>query len=356
MGSVSLHRFGMRAWLSALLALGVLLGTTSCGLFRDSVNASPELRWFLFSKFGAPRMCPEMLKRGTPLKLAANANGIGRFFPERCSHQINDAAQTVTLAFSGTGFAWTPVAGRVGFAVSATIDYRMDFFMAEDATYVWAKPARIVYGPDFRMGAIENKLVDWAAQGPAGYMVATFGSQIVEGQLSSGFTVVHTDEGDEFALGQLMPPARPSKFFQSGGGRTLLERDTTEVRVDQMDLVGPLDVPSDGQALFLRFQVTGPALDVLVIRRGAGDLWRNGLQLGAGLAPPPETPLSAFALQPGQEARQRIPLPPGQYYVVLDNSARMGSINPPWSPLGIVGGNSAVVAYAAEVGEADSEF
>jgi hypothetical protein len=347
-----LARKGVALGLSALLALG----SSGCGLFRGSVNASPELRWFLFSNFGAQRMCPEMLKRGAPLKLAGAGNVIGRFFPERCSTQINDGAQTVTLAFSGTGFAWTPVAGRMGFAVSATIEYRMDFFMGEDATYVWAKPARIVYGPDFRMGAIENKLVDFAAQGPAGYMVSTFGSQIVEGQLSNGFTVVHSDDGDEFAIGLLSPPARPQKFFAGGGGRTMLEHDTTEVRVDQMDLIGPLDVPSSGQALFLRFQVTGPAVDALVIRRGAGDLWRSGLQLGADLAPPPEAPLSSFTLQPGQEARQIVPVPQGQYYVVLDNSQRMGSVNPPWSPLGIVGGNAAVVAYAAEVGSASSGF
>jgi hypothetical protein len=128
------------------------------------------------------------------------------------------------------------------------------------------------------------------------------------------------------------------------------------VRVDQMDLVGPLEVTDSSQALFLRFQVTGPALDVMVIRRGAGDLWRNGLQLGAVLAAPPEAPLAAFTLQPGQESRQRLPLPPGQYYVVLDNSARMGSVNPPWTPLGIMGGSAAVVAYSAEVGDADEQF
>jgi hypothetical protein len=345
-----------RALKLAVLGALSLLGATGCGLFRGSVNASPELRWFLFSNFGAQRMCPEMLKRGAPLKLGAQGNVIGRFFPERCSHQVNDAAQTITLAFSGTGFAWTPVAGRVGFAVSATIDYRMDFFMGEDLTYIWARPARIAYGPDFRMGAIENPLVDWAAQGPAGYMVSTFGSQIVEGQLSSGFTVVHSDEGDEFSIGLLSPPARPTKYFASSGGRVVLERDNTEVRVDQVDLIGPLEVPDSGQALFLRFQVTGPALDVLVIRRGAGDLWRSGLQLGAPLSAPPEAPLAMFTLQPGQEARQRLPLPAGQYYVVLDNSSRMGAVNPPWSPLGIVGGSSAAVAYSAEVGDADEQF
>jgi hypothetical protein len=342
-------------WLALGTAL-LALFMTSCGLFKGPVNASPQLRWFLFSNFGAQRMCPEMLKRGAPLKLAATGNAIGRFFPERCSHQLNEAAQTVTLAFSGTGFAYTPIAGRVGFAVSATIEYRMDFFMAEEATYVWARPARIVYGPDFRMGAIENKLVNWAAQGPAGYMVSTFGSQIVEGQLSNGFTVVHTDEGDEFSIGILTPPMRPHKYFHGGSGRMALERDTTEVRTDQVDLIGPLEVPSSEQALFLRFQVTGPALDVMVLRRGAGDLWRNGLQLGAELAPPSEAPVSAFTLQPGQESRQRIPLPPGQYYVVVDNSARMGTVNPPWSPLGVLGGSAAVVAYSAELGDADEEF
>lgn len=350
-----LSRFAQRVGALGLCAL-LGLGNGGCGLFRDSVNASPELRWFLFSSFGAQRMCPEMLKRGAPLKLTGNGNAIGRFFPERCSAIVNDGPRTITLAFSGTGFAWTPLAGRVGFAVSATVDYRMDFFMEEEATYVWAKPSRIAYGPDFRMGAIENKVVDWAAQGPAGYMVSTFGSQIVEGQLSNGFTVVHTEAGDEFSIGILTPPARPQRFFAAGGGRTTLERDTTEIRVDQMDLVGPLEVPSSGQALFLRFQVTGPAVDALIIRRGAGDLWRSGLQLGAELAPPPEAPLSAFTLQPGQEAKQVVPLPPGQYYLVLDNSQRMGAVNPPWSPLGIVGGNAAVVAYAAEVGSSSSGF
>jgi hypothetical protein len=352
-----MRRSGRFRWLLPLATLMVLLATPGCGLFRGSVNASPELRWFLFSNFGAQRMCPEMLKRGAPLKLVGNGNAIGRFFPERCTTQVNDAAQTVTLAFEGTGFAWTPIAGRVGFAVSATIEYRMDFFLGEEATWVWAKPARIVYGPDFRMGAIENKVVDWAAQGPGGYMVSTFGSQIVQGQLASGFTVVHTDDqGDEFSIGILAPPARPRSYFAAGSGRTSLERETTEVRVDQMDLVGPLEVPSGGQALFLRFQVTGPAVDAMIIRRGAGDLWRSSLQLGANLAAPPEAPLSSFTLQPGQEARQIVPLPQGQYYLVLDNSARMGAVNPPWSPLGIVGGNSAVVAYAAEVGAASATF
>src|SRR5688572_11512392 len=94
------RRLGVWLVLAALL----LTLVSGCGLFRGSVNASPELRWFLFSNFGAQRMCPEMLKRGASLKLVHNGSAIGRFFPERCSTQVNDGVQTVTLAFSGTGF------------------------------------------------------------------------------------------------------------------------------------------------------------------------------------------------------------------------------------------------------------
>jgi hypothetical protein len=34
----------------------------------------------------------------------------------------------------------------------------------------------------------------------------------------------------------------------------------------------------------------------------------------------------------------------------------MGTVNPPWTPLGIMGGSAAVVAYSAEVGDADAQF
>ncbi|HEY4156609.1 MAG TPA: hypothetical protein VGM29_00875 [Polyangiaceae bacterium] len=339
------------------LLLVLLLGV-GCPCIRGPVNASPGLRWWLFSNFGAQRMCPEMLKRGAPLKLTPGGNIIGRFFPEQCTSAVNDQAQTVTISFAGTGFAWTPIAGRVGFSVTASVEYSMDFYMSEDdGIYIWARAARIPYGPDFKMGAIENKLVNWAAQGPVGYMASTFGSQIVQSQIASGFTVIHGDDGDEFSLGQLQPPQHPPKPFNiSKGGRIMLVNDTTEVHSEQLDLLGPFEVSDKGQALFMRFRDTGPTLDVLILRRGAGDLWRSGLQLGAALAPPPEAPVLQFPLVSGNEQRQKVPLPPGQYYVVLDNSSAVGSVKPPWNPLGVMGGNVAVVAHVVELGDADDDF
>lgn len=334
----------------ALLGLVLLLGS-GCGLFRGTVNSSPSLRWWLFSNFGAQRLCPEMLKRSTPLRLTNGGNAVGRFFPEQCATHVNDTTQTVTLEFSGTGYAWTPVGGRVGFWAGAAIDYRMDFFLDEDSTYVWAVPARIIRGPDFKMGSIEYKLANWASQGPAGYMLNTFGAQLMQSQLAGGFTVVHSDSGDEFALGRLSPPQHPPKPFTQGKERYAFANEVTEVKSEQVDFLGPFEVVENDQAIFLRMRVTGPSVDVLLITRSSGDVWRNSLQIGAPLAPPSDPVISSWVVSPGIEQQQALRVPPGQYYAVVDNSSRVGTVNPPWSPLGVLGGNTAVVAYVAELGD-----
>ncbi len=340
-------------------SLSIALASTSglllaaCGLFNGPINASPGLRWWLFSNFGAQRLCPEMLKKSASLRLSAGGNAIGRFFPEQCRTQVNDAARTVTLDFSGTGYAWTPIAGRVGFWAGASVDYRMDFFLGDDAVYIWALTARIARGPEFKMGAVEYKLANFAAQGPGGYLLNTFGSQLMQSQLAAGFTVVHTDKGDDFALGHLSPPQRPPTPFVHGRDRFVFANEITEVRSEQIDFLGPFEVPDNDHALFLRTHVTGPAIDVLLVTRSSGDVWRNSLQLGAPLGPPAVPPISSWSVQPGGEQEQMLRVPPGQYYAVIDNSSRIGSVRPPWSPLGVVGGNTAVVAYMAELGEVD---
>jgi hypothetical protein len=214
-----------------------------------------------------------------------------------------------------------------------------------------------VYGPEFKIGSVENKVVDWAARSPAGYLASNFGGQIVQGQLSDGFTVVHTDDGDEFTLGILQPPARPKRpIATSHGDRYVFANEATDVRYDQIDLLGPFEVASSDQALFLRMRVNGPPVDVFVIHRGTGDLWREGLQQGQRLGPPPQPPITGFVVQPGQEMKQRVKLPPSQYYVVIDNSSRMGAVSPPWNPMAALGtANMASVAYSAELGEDDDE-
>ena len=340
-----------------LRLLGLLLLATigvGCPCVRGAVNASPGLRWWLFSNFGAQRVCPEMMKRSAPLKLDPNGNTIGRFFPSACRHSVDDQREKVTIHFEGTGYAWTPFAGRIGFSAQAAVEYSFDFRMEEEAVYVYATNPRAVFGPEFRVASVENKVVDWATRTPAGYMVNTFGSQIVLSKLTSGFTVVHTDDGDEFTLGQLRPPARPKKPFDTkGDDRYVFANETTELRNNQVDFLGPFEVADDDQALFLRFRVNGPPVDVLVFHRGTADLWRDALQRGAPLGLPPQPPIRGFPVQPGREQTQKIKLRKGQYVAVIDNSNRVGVVSPPWNPLSVVGGNAAVVSYVAELGEAD---
>lgn len=335
-----------------LFAAVVALAFVGCPCMREPVNASPSLRWWLFSNFGANRLCPEMLQRSAPLRVAPNPNVTGRLFPEQCQAVVNDASQTITLSFSAAGLVWTPIAGRVAFSVAASIEYKMDFFMAEDAVYIWARPARVVTEPVFQVTAVEWPLLDRAAQGPLGYIANGLGGQIVSGQLASGFTVVHADDGDSFALGQLSPPMRPPRAFAGASGRRMLASEVTDVHQDQIDFLGPFVVEAAEQALYVQFNVTGPAVDLLLIPRGTGDLWRRGLALGTPLGPPPQAPFFTLPVVPGQALVQRFPLPAGHYFLVVDHSARMGVTNPPFSPFGVVGGNTATVSYAVELGEA----
>ena len=336
----------------ALLLVAVL--GAGCPCLRGVVNASPGLRWWLFSNFGASRMCPEMLKRGAALRLSPDGNAIGRFFPSQCQHFVDDAQRTITVRFSGTGYAWTPIAARVGFSCEAAVEYRADFQMTEDAVYVWAKTNRIVDGPRFAIGSVEHKVVDWATKTPVGYLANTFGSQIVSSQLSSGFTVVRTDQGDDFSLGILMPPQRPKHPFRvEDDERFIFANETTEIRNGQVDFLGPFEVADTDQALFFRFSLQGLAVDGLLVPRPAGDSWREGLQRGAPLGPPPSPPLNSIVVRPGMEQRERFRVPPGQYYLVIDNSVRVGTVGPPWNPLSVIGGNAAVLSYSAELGDVD---
>lgn len=341
---------GVAGW-AVLVGLAASLG---CFLFRDAVNQSPAIRWWLFSNFGASRFCPELLRRSAPLRLTSNGNVVGRMFPTGCAHRVDDARQTLTLEFSGTGYAWTPLAGRVGFSARAGVEYRPDFSLQEDATYVWARTQRLLFPTEFRVGSIENKLVDWAQhQSPIGYLANLFGSQIASGQLSSGFTVVRTEDGDAFTLGLLQPPERPPAPFGAGGDdRLLVASETTETRPEQVDFIGPVIVTEANQQAFFKYRATGPAAEVLVFSRRDADLWRERLQTGAPLDAPPVPPLLGFPLTPGSEREQRLPLPPGQYVLVIDHATRVGAVRPPYNPLNALGANALVLAYRLEIGEA----
>ena len=82
-----------------MLVLSLAFGGAGCPCVNSAVNASPELRWWLFSNFGASKLCPEMLKRGVPLKLPQLGNAsVGRFFPNQCFVQVDETKKAVKTA------------------------------------------------------------------------------------------------------------------------------------------------------------------------------------------------------------------------------------------------------------------
>jgi hypothetical protein len=333
----------------------LLAGTTSCLPFlRGRVNDSPAIRWWLFSEYGAREVCPELLKRGAPLRFGGSGPSVGRFFPNRCHAQINQATHTMTLHFGGTGYAWTPIAGRIGFAASASVEYAPDFFLERDAIYVWGRTSRLVTPPVFELGSVEYKAVDWATRGtPLGYLAESFGQELGAGVLSQGFTVVRTRKGDDFTLGLLTPPARPVRpFATKRGKRATLANESAQVQAQQVDFLGPFEVVKGDQTLFMRFRHEGgPDLEAILYPQGPADVWREGLQLGAPLAPPPVAPILGFPIPAGAETAQRVKLPPGRYFVVLDNSSVIGGVTPPWSPLSSLGSQGATVSFLVELGD-----
>jgi hypothetical protein len=294
-----------------------------------------------------------VLSSGIGLRFNNAGNIVGRFFPNRCEYRIDDTRQTVTVGFGGTGFAWTPVAGRVGFAANATVEYRMDFRLTDEATYVYGVVASHPSPPQFQIGAVENKLVNWATRTPVGYLANAFGGQILTSEIAAGFTAIRSDSGDEFTLGHLEPPARPPKpFGLSGEDRVLCASETVELHNGQVDIAGPFNVVEEEQALYLRVQVDGAPIEGFIWPRTLIDPWREGLQTGTPLAPPPQLPSAQFALNPGAN-QVRVPLGPGNYMLVLDMSAQLGQVQPPFNPLDVLGSGATRVSFSVELGNAE---
>lgn len=345
------RRGGSAAPSLAVLSLALTVGAAGCPCVAPIVNSSPELRWWLFSNFGAQRICPELTKRGLSLRLQERSPAIGRFFPSQCSFDVDNARQVVVVHFNGSGYGYLNPAKRVGFTAGGSIEYRPDFMIAGEDMYVWGKMNRIVRGPDFQLGYVENKVIDVAAGLPGiGPLATFFGNQVVAGELSRGFTVVHNeDRGNDFAMGFLAPPAKPYRPFDvTQTNRFTYANESIEVHSNQRDYLGPFDIPN-GKSFYLTLTNQGPAVDLMIVDKMTGDYWRDGYQ--KGLMQPPTGPVVAGQpIQPGMPVSLKYKLNGGVYYVVIDNSASAGLVSPPMS-LNPFGDAMAVVSYVAQVGD-----
>lgn len=297
---------------------------------------------------GLGEFCKQMMSRSAPLQLSVDSPVIGRFYPRGCQQQQLQNGDFY-IQFQGYGYAFTNVSKKISFTMSGSVQYAQDFQVSEDCDiYAYFKPSK-VSSSDFKINKIEQPIASFLnTLSPMG---ENFGKQIVGGKISEGFTVIRDKNGsDEFSLGILDLGKKPFHPYDvHGSGRVTVENLRTEVHENQRDFVGPIEITDAGRALYLTGSVDGvQGIDLLLLRRQEGDaalqLYVDYPQAGPLPAPPVlSAPLNAGNFQ------KTIPLPPGQYYVVFDNTASAGTVNPPGNPLD---DRAAVVNYVAQIGDA----
>lgn len=339
-----------------LSTLGASCGQTALGIMPGVVNdpGNKSLRKAILS-YATNQVCSEMLRRSIPLKLRDEDPGTGRFFTTSCYAQ-EMSTENLFIQFGGYGYAWTNVTKRLGFDASTAVEYEHDFQMDGSTMYIYFKQ-RTTTAAQFRARFVEQQQPGVGGVAiPVGMtndaFVNTFGPQILKNEVARGFTVIRDADGTVlFGLGVVPKGQRPTVPYKiSPTGRTIVANERSEVHQNQRDYVGPIEIKGKGEALYLTAAVDGaPGADVLIVAKHAGDTWLQAYTTQAPLTPPPSYPAMDEQLVAGVIWRRTVPLPPGYYYLVLDNTAAAGRSSPP-----TVAGDdrAALVSYAIELGDA----
>jgi len=323
--------------LFALAALPSCASTSSrtvsilgAGVMNDPSNKS--LRFDIL-KFGLSTFCSEMLKGGAPLKFGDDEPVVGRFFAESCDSQVldDDAHKSFVVQYTGKGYAWTNVTQRLGFTSRGVVEYATDFQLQGGAMYVYFRP-RLIDGAAFQTTLVESALAQ-GGMAIAGVNPNQLGKHIVESQLRRGFTVIRKDSSGstDFALGIIPAGEEPFKPFQvKRTEKQILANERTEVHIGQQDYVGAFEVTDSNQALYLTVAVDGaPNADLLVVDKLTGDkLLDSYLHTAGGASLPNPGLLDDTANQKGGLWQRFVNVEPGRYYLVVDNSAKLGKTAP----------------------------
>jgi hypothetical protein len=319
------------------------------GVINDPKNKS--LRFDIL-KYGLDEFCKEMRERGAPLKLRDGEPVLGRFFADGCTTQIIDEEErkSIVLQYSGRGYAWTNVTGRLGFTSAGLVEYAPDFQLNDGAMYVYFRPRNLA-SASFQTLLVESAI---ARTGIAltGVNPDQMGRAIVENQLRRGFTVIrYTSNGEtDFGLGYVAAGKRPFRpFMVQSEDKVTLDDDRTEVHSNQQDFVGGFIVTDDGQALTISAQVDGaPAVDLLLVSKSDGDRVIDGYVKTAGPSALPAPPLLDEAVPSGALWKRQVPVPKGTYYLLVDNSPALGRTAP---PVAVGDDRAARVDYVVELGD-----
>jgi hypothetical protein len=353
-------RTSLRTSGSQVLALGAslaALGLAACPnpvcKFRGTINQPENLsmRRALLRK-GMGDVCKQMTTRSAPLRLSPDSPVIGRYFPQQCTARDDDA--NLYLQFTGFGYAWTNVTKKMTFTGGGAALYRYDFRVREEGKcdiYAYFRPSRVDLA-DFRVNRIESGVTSMLNTFTnAG---DTFGRQLVSGKLQQGFTVISYDAREDdvdFGLGITPVGQAPSHPYDvHGTDKATYESERVEVHQNQRDFVGPITVEGPNRAIFVTAALDGaPALDVFFVRKEEGDLSLRQTFDVANAVPLAAPPMAADVLQAGVELRRAVPVAPGMYYVIFDNTSLSGRVAPPVNNLD---DRAAVINYLIQVGDA----
>jgi hypothetical protein len=325
---------------------GAALGVVGQGVINDPANKS--LRFDIL-RFGLEKFCEEMMARGAPLKLHDDDPVMGRFYADSCQSQVLDAQNrnTLVVQFGGRGYAWTNLTGRIGFRTRGLVELSPDFRLKDDTLYVYFRTDK-VDASEFALTLVESPTATAALQA-SGVSPEQVGRSLVDAQLRRGFTVIRYDEEGltDFELG-LVPvgtrPFRPFTVVQSS--KSTLGNGRTEVQANQQDFIGRFDVTDDDQALSLTMKLDGAAaVDVAILpARNMPQVLDQFLSV-PGPAPLSTQPNYVAQLTSSALLKAEVPLPEGQYFLVIDHSTALGTAAP-------TGTSAAKVDYLVQRGDA----
>jgi hypothetical protein len=328
------------------------LRVLGAGVVNDPANKS--LRFDML-KFGLDRFCEELLKAGAALKLSDQEPVLGRFFAESCQSQVIDeeARKSFVMQYTGKGYAWTNVTGKLGFTSRGLVEYAPDFQLSDGALYVYFRP-KAVEAAAFQLTTVDSALAQAGIAAAAGQLSPDeVGKQVLDAQLKRGFTVIRygSDGRTDFGLGFIPKGQKPYKPFEITSSKRVLVNERTEVHLQGQDYVGPLSVTDDDSALFVTLELDGAeAVDYQIVPKALGDAMLDRYVRNQGPCPQLAPPAFDAAASRGGRAVQPVPLPVGQYFLVLDNSGVLGRTQPP----AVAAGDAAArVDYALLLGPRD---
>ncbi|HMA93711.1 MAG TPA: hypothetical protein VKP30_13560 [Polyangiaceae bacterium] len=352
-----------RAWIETLLLVASLVGCTKSetfgtkgvtfvggGIINDPKNRT--LRFDLL-KYGLESFCTEMRKRGVALKLSDEHPVMGRFFAKECQTEIvdEDERKSLLLRFTGDGYAWTNITGRIGFSVISLVEYSTDFQLAPDQSlYVYFRPKNI------QATTYSTRLVE-SIQAKGAMVLSRIdpdriGRQILSAQLERGFTVIRQNERGEtdYGMGVIPVGTKPFTPFQIVSKKLTLANDRTELHAGQQDFVGGFEVTEDGQALTITANIDGaPAVDVLLLSASTGQQMLERYVSQPGPVTPTEPGRLDETILYGSQWQRTIALPPGAYLLLLDHSAAAGRSAPPQAG---ADDRAVKIDYAVQIGDA----